>query len=228
MNNNQICSEIEKAIDWLEQRFLSAPTSFYTERELTSTLYSRLTDKLSPYSVPDIDDKPHSLVHLEFPTPFRCDMDKGKFEVKGDDERKEGKNGKKGKKYIRGHYDLIVLNPEVIRQFNYPILKGQNYETFCDHVRYQGRFENPYCLYGIELMFVRDPIKSSRGINKNRAVEEFITKILQDTNKLRAGISSGFFGSIVTLVFVKDTDPLIQEEIKEKLESHPDIYIFFA
>ena len=67
-----------------------------------------------------------SLVHHEYPTPFRCDMSNHDFKIATESERT-----KKGGHFKRGHYDLVVLNPNFIEKYDAIVVAGKNYRRFC-------------------------------------------------------------------------------------------------
>ena len=117
MAGSKIARTVERCISDLCEEFYSKPTLFYTENDLVCRLHSLLHEKLTRTSYPDKDGNLHSIVHTEYPTPFKCDMDGTKFEVVPDDA-----TGPR-----RGEYDLIVLNPEVIKDFDYEYLKAKDY-----------------------------------------------------------------------------------------------------
>jgi hypothetical protein len=49
------------------------------------------------------------------------------FEIKEDDERT-----KRGGLYRRGHYDLVVLNPDFVARHNLVTVSGKDYAQFCE------------------------------------------------------------------------------------------------
>ena len=68
-------------------------------------------------------------------------------------------------------------------------------------------------------MFSRDPLKLSKGEDKERGVEGFVAKVLQDAKKLveTRKWNAGFIGNTKMLTFVKGSSPEIQEIIKREL-----------
>ena len=142
MENDQIVDAVEKAITQVCSTFKQSPTPFFTESDLVCYCYASVGKKhLEELGISrqlDKDGRIHFLMHCEYPTPFRCDMSNGGCVKKGENDRKAN-----GKKYIRGHYDLIVFNPEFIRQNSYPELKAQNYAAYLSKILATLRAEAP-------------------------------------------------------------------------------------
>ena len=224
MKHQGIIDAVDNSIKILHDEFKSQPSLFFTEDDLVCYLYQTLQQKLPIVRTPDKDDHQHFLIHKEYPTPFRCDMAGTKFEIKNDEERTE-----KGGKYKRGYYDLIVLNPDFIRQYTYDEIKAQDYESYKEKVLSKIELDTPVILYGLEFMFSRDPLKSSRGINKEKGINHFIAKINQDAKKLELSRNfKGFMGEIKMLTFIKGSSEEICFSISETLKKRDEIILIFA
>ncbi len=156
MNYHCIIEAVNETIKMSCDEFQSHPTLFFMENDIVCYFYSILQQKLP--IVYDKDGHKHTLVHMEYPTPFRCDMSKNKFKLKNDEDRTE-----KGGKYQRGHYDMVVLDPDFIKQHSYEVIKAQNYKLYKNQVLSKINSCKPIALYGIEFMFSRNPLKYSRG-----------------------------------------------------------------
>jgi hypothetical protein len=143
-----------------------------------------------------------------------------KFEIKNDDETK----------FKRGHYDIVVLNPDFIRAHSYPVIKGQNYEEFKNVALPHISDYSPIVLYGIEFMFSRDPLKVSKGENQERGVQGFVAKVLQDAKKLveTKKWNEGFMGHLKMLTFVKESPPKIREMLKKELAKGEENILIFG
>jgi hypothetical protein len=118
----------EKVLTRLESAFREAPRRFFTEHDLHSHLYRLVETELSDRGelfFDTLDGHKASLVHHEYPTPFRCDMSKHGFRIARDEEPTP-----KGGLYRRGHYDLVILNPDFVRRYDLVIVAGKNYEQF--------------------------------------------------------------------------------------------------
>ena len=224
MSHQSIIETVEKSIDLLCCKFHSHPTLFFTENDIVCYFYSVLQQNIPISKAIDKDGYEHCLIHREYPTPFRCDMGKSKFELKDDDTRTE-----KGGKYQRGHYDIVVLNPQFIRQHSYEVIKAQNYELYKDQALSKIESYNPVILYGIEFMFRRDPLKYSRGKNKEKGINEFIAKVTQDADKLLASKNmKGFMDRVKMLTFVKGSSKEICSLLAEKLSLRNEIILCFG
>ena len=224
MEHQIIIEAVDKSIKVLCSEFRAHPTLFFTENDLVCYFYSILQQKLPTFNAHDKDGRKHFLVHMEYPTPFRCDMSKNKFELKDDDTRNE-----KGGKYQRGHYDIVVLNPNFINQYSYEVIKAQNYELYKAQALSKINRYKPVILYGIEFMFSRDPLKYSRGKNKEKGVNEFVAKVTQDADKLITSKNmEGFMGQIKMLTFVKGSSKEIRSLLAVKLSLRNEIILCFG
>jgi len=150
-------------------------------------------------------------------------MRNNRFEIKDDDRGR----------YQRGHYDIVVLNPDFIKEHSYKVIKAQNYELYKEAALSQIDRYKPIVLYGIEFMFRRDPLRFSRGENKKKAIEMFVAKIEQDVDKLLASKNfpkdkKGFMGQVKMLTFVKGTPEDICELLGKKLSDRNEIILCFG
>jgi hypothetical protein len=209
MHYSNIIDSVEKSIGTLCREFQSRPNLFFTENDIVCFFYNILRQNLSNPFAKDKDGYEHLLIHGEYPTPFRCDMRGDRFEIKDDNETK----------YKRGHYDIVVLNHDFIKAYSYSIIKGQNYEEYKRKALSDISNYSPIVLYGIEFMYSRDPLKFSKGEDKERGVEGFVAKVLQDAKKLAETKkwNEGFMGHSKMLTFVKGSSPEMQEVIKREL-----------
>ncbi|MFM2219583.1 MAG: hypothetical protein RL240_3901 [Planctomycetota bacterium] len=223
--NDRIINAVDKSISDLAGLFEREPTRFFTENDLVCCLHHILCGYLDVLGVATVNDKnnyPHSLVHCEFPTPFRCDMKIKVFEVKSDSDRTEN-----GGKYKRGHFDVVVLNPEFVERNSYTEIKCQNYADFrASSILSPDR---PMILYGIELVFSREPIKQSRGKDKDAAVRAYVAEVAQDAAKLRASVAiPGFMQKASMLTFTKGTTKSMIDLIQAGLRDTPIAKLIYA
>ena len=225
MSHQSIIEATNESIELLCNEFRSHPTLFFTENDIVCYFYRLLQEKLPVLKVKDKDDCGHFLIHTEYPTPFRCNMGNGTFKVVEDDIRTE-----KGGKYKRGHYDLIILNPDFIKHYSYEVLKAQNYELYKREVLSGNNSYGPTILYGIEFMFSRDPLKFSRGKDKEKGIDEFVKKVIQDADKLLASKNNmvGFMGQVKMFTFVKGSSEEICSLLTEKLSGRNEIILCFG
>jgi len=115
-----------KVINNLQFAFLECPQYYFSEHDIHSVLYRLAQEQLKQReksSQTTLDGCKTSLVHHEYPTPFRCDMQGYKFRRAGEEERTP-----KGGLYKRGHYDLVILNPDFVKNNTLDIVCGKNYK----------------------------------------------------------------------------------------------------
>jgi hypothetical protein len=155
------------------------------------------------------DDFRVSLVHHEYPTPFRCDMSGKDFKIV-DDCVRTGNGGL----FRRGHYDLVVLNPAFVEKYDAVVVAGKNYRRFCE-VR-DGISVSPL-LWICEIVFgahVED------GLPKN-----WEKLVLQDALKVKESLSYNVgkanfavHGSVIVFFGIKPNKRI--EQIKEEIKSY--------
>jgi len=213
----EIINAVDSSIESFVTSFVNEPTRFFTENDLVCCFHRHLHNTLDQMGVATVLDKnklPSSLVHCEYPTPFRCDMKKRRFIRKDDEERTEG-----GGKFKRGHYDIVVFNPEFIGCHSYLEIKGQKYSDFLRVVIPKMTESESAVLYGVELVFSRAPIPKSNG---NEAAMAFVADVLQDTAKLTASIAMpGFMKKAAMLAFTKGTSDEVVNIIRNSLQCVP-------
>ena len=197
---------------------------FYTENDIVCYFYSLLQQILPTQTATDKDGHEHFLVHREYPTPFRCDMRKNRFKVMDEDATTE-----KGGRFQRGHYDIVVLNPDFIRRHCFEVIKAQDYELYKRRVVPRFDEQNPVILYGLEFMYSRDPLKLSRGESVEKGIDGFIEKVKQDADKLLASRDRiGFMDQVKMLVFVKGSSEEIRSLLERRLSGRDEITLSFA
>lgn len=84
-------SVIKKAVvKKMEATFSKCPQCFFSEHDIHSVLYRFVTEELQQHGInleePTLDEYTTSLVHHEYPTPFRCDMHGYTFRRAGEKE----------------------------------------------------------------------------------------------------------------------------------------------
>lgn len=108
-------------IDHLIEAFSEHPHHFFTEHDIHSVLYNITREELQLNGVltaKTSDRHETALVHHEYPTPFRCSMKGYSFKIKYE------------KPYRRGHYDLVILNPEFVENTKLEVVYGKDYQRF--------------------------------------------------------------------------------------------------
>jgi len=114
-------------VERLQATFQKYPHCFFSEHDIHSVLYRLVKEELKHQGINSeettLDGYKTSLVHHEYPTPFRCDMQGYTFRRTGEEERTP-----KGGLYKRGHYDLVILNSDFVKNNTLDILCGKNYK----------------------------------------------------------------------------------------------------
>lgn len=213
----EIINAVDAAIEKLADLFTRQPTQFFTENDLVCGFHRLVTDSLKSVGLTfsDKEGLPHTLIHGEYPTPFRCDMSERGFQEKGDEDRTAT-----GKKYKRGHYDIVVLNPEFIGRHSYSQIKCQDFDEFLSEVAPRLTDAEPMILYGVELVFSRDLIPLSKGHEPERAARAFVEEVVQDTKKLIATVAKPkFMKQAAMLAFTKGTSREVNNLIRTLLRN---------
>ena len=228
-NGSSIIERVELTINEVIAAFRKNPTLFYTENDIVLYFYSQLQKNANYPKEKDKTGKEHFLVHTEYSTPFRCDMHGHECDIKKDNEPTP-----KGGKYKRGHYDLVVINPEFINNYSYEEIKGQSYERAREaYKQYCAKNKDQYViLYGLEFMYSRDEIKTDQGI------KTFADKVLQDARKLEQSQkidyskteemnkeinSVNFMKRVKMLAFIKGSKNIVCDKIKADLSKRSEI-----
>ena len=165
---------IHEAISELQNEFQQNPSLFFTEHDLASRCYALIQNALQYRTVTGKDNRLFHLVHLEYPTPFRCDTSNKECDYKNEDDPTP-----KGSKYQRGHYDLVVLNPSFLKESTCELAKGQTYELLkreLPAILY--RTQEPAILLGLEFEFNRVPFLSQQQ------AQNWCDLVLRDYQKL--------------------------------------------
>ena len=92
-------NDSEKVVDGLASAFRETPRRFFTEHDLHSNLYNLVEKELGKDALfaESKDGFQVSLVHHEYPTPFRCDMSEEDFRLVEETDRTN-----KGGRFKRG------------------------------------------------------------------------------------------------------------------------------
>ncbi len=119
----------------------------------------------------------------------------------------------KGGKFRRGHYDLVVFNPEFISRSSLGVIRGQNYTVLKrDLPGIMTSLGQTPILVGVELVFNRMPFRSESH------VEWWCRFVLQDHAKLvasREWMGRRFMKDIIVVAInggnTQDADTLVKE-----------------
>src|SRR4030042_3258681 len=115
MNTN---SAIDNAVERVIQDFQEYPGCYFTEEDVRWRLMKEIEDALDTLNIKkhvNLKDGVTSLVHGEYPTPFRCVMGNRPFKLLPPES--------KGK---RGHFDIVVLNPVAASQYEFKVIRLQD------------------------------------------------------------------------------------------------------
>ena len=130
--------ELEACINSLGKKFLMYPYNFFTETDAHAFLFYymfRYAKRGFKVQYPSIDKDKAVLIHREYPTVFKY---KKKTMVRDP-------HG------TRGHYDLVVLNPEFMEVHKMPEIMMANFNDIDS--------ENPINLFAaIEFKFIKSPL----------------------------------------------------------------------
>ena len=173
-------------IERLTESFHQNPYCFFTESDIHSVLYNITKEELQQNEAiyeKTIDGHRVSLVHHEYPTPFRCDMKGYGFEIKNE------------KPYKRGHYDLVVLNPEFVKNNALQVVFAKNYQRFSSAMQ-EVRVEP--LIWTCEVIFF--PWVERLPTNACKIIEQDGLKV-RETLKWKVGRNQSFCMTGSVLVF---------------------------
>jgi hypothetical protein len=164
-------SGIERCIKSLGEKFLKWPYNFFTESDAHSFLYYyifRSGYKLLklPYQTKDSSIKT-VLIHREYPTSFRHRKSNMGLDEKGG----------------RGHYDLVVLNPDFVASHSIGEVIAKDFKKCC-------KDENDHLLAAIEFKLIVNPL--SKGLE---------SEIEKDFKKLTWSINNRQSRSAYMIIF---------------------------
>jgi hypothetical protein len=163
--NQSLEDNIEKCINALLEKFLKWPLNFFTESDAHSYLYYyffRFGSKEIKKPYHTNDSKRTVLIHREYPTSFRY-----RKETMQLDEKKGG----------RGHYDLVVLDPEFVKAHKLKQVIAKNYKTDCVNERLEGHL--PYYLSSIFLISSHITFPANALFSSETRNILFLTRIIQ-------------------------------------------------
>lgn len=189
---DRVTEIVEICLQKIRDDFGEHTERYYTENDVVCNFYLQLRTEFSEDCSKSIREAGPSVIHMEFPTPFRCNMKGGNFAMAKDDERTGG-----GKKYKRGHFDVVVFNPASIARFNEQLLRSQNYESYQSEIAPRLNEDDPLILYGIEFGYDREPLTMNGARRCNK-------KAIQDHDKLNEAMKiPGFMKKRRTMTFAK-------------------------
>lgn len=190
MPKSDLVKDVEDAIEAAKREmlasFFKAPNDFFTEVDLTSLFAHRLYLALEDKGLPQ-------LVHLQYPTPFRCSMSARVFEAKTENQLTAG-----SRKFRRGFFDLTVLHPGFSTEFahDFRISKGQTWSVLSHVLAKRNADSDPAALAVFELMYLRDPVWGDQSLERGaKTMEKIAIEAKLDFDKARHALketSTGF------------------------------------
>lgn len=178
-------------ISRLKVTFQEHPDYFFTEHDIHSVLYNITKEELQLNRIPSektCDGHQVLLVHHEYPTPFRCDMKKHGFQIKHEPP------------YIRGHYDLVILNPKFVQNYKLDVVCGKDYQRFRLAME---EVEVEPLIWVCEVIFF--PRVKRLPKNALKVIEQDALKV-KETLRCRVGRNVNFCNMGTVLVFTNHTN----------------------
>jgi len=187
----------EEVLNDLGSAFREKPHRFFNEPDLHSRLYNIVEEKLEQkgelFAITK-DGLTASLVHHEYPTPFRCDMrDKG-FSIVGEPDRIQKRSLHK-----REHYDLVVLNPDFIKKFDAIVVAGKNYKRFCEE---KEKIEVSPVQWACEIRFAAF-VENNLPVDWKENVFQDVEKIIASLNYKVGKADFAANGSVMVFIGIK-------------------------
>ena len=156
--NKAVSSGIEKIISDFQRR----PHYYFTEEDLRWRLLREIENTLAVDGANQItfSGGVTSVIHTEYPTPFRCSMRERRFELLDIADRKGQ----------RGHFDVVILNAKAAAKCDFETLRSQYYKALCDKLE-TGLVPLPFLDYAIELKLFRDLAHPNRTESAKQQAE---------------------------------------------------------
>lgn len=208
--NQELIAKFNENIEKLVETYRQKDKNFFfTEKEMHAYLYHLcISDPIFLWKNRETE---RSLVHAEYPTPFKCQMGKqaSDFSIVPDDKKEK----------MRSHIDMVLLNPnfvdwidganglrfEPIRPIDY--IKGLSNRMFQDYIpimkRQYEQFSNergePILLFALEFKYIRGYEGSKQPLNQ---IRQDIKKLIEMEWLEVKGHKIRFTGEAKLLVFL--------------------------
>jgi hypothetical protein len=161
---------VNKGIGNIVHDFQVHPHYYFTEEDVRWRLLREIENVLA------LDGSDHipflkgvtSVIHTEYPTPFRCSMSERQFKLL-DVANTKGQ---------RGHFDIAILNENAASQCEFEILRSQYYKTLCENLK-SGKVPLPLLDYAIELKLFRDLAHPNRTESAKQQAEYAAQAVLK-------------------------------------------------
>ncbi|MFC1865152.1 hypothetical protein ACFLYB_00350 [Chloroflexota bacterium] len=155
--------------------FQAHPHYYFTEEDIRWRLLREIENHLAEDRSGQIpfSGGVTSVIHTEYPTPFRCSMGERQFKTL-DISNTKGQ---------RGHFDIVALNPQATNQCDFETIRSQYYKAFCEKLK-TNALPLPFLDYVIELKLFRDLAHPNRTESAKQQAEY----AMQAVNKLDATV----------------------------------------
>jgi len=168
---------VDSAVERVIQDFQRYPGCYFTEEDVRWQLMKEIDNSLLTLDAKYAQLKNGiqiSLVHGEYPTPFRCSMKGRSFNLKPKDSDVN-----------RGHFDIAVLNPEAVAQCEFEVVRSQYYRRFLDLLK-QEKLPLPFLDCVIEIKLYRDLAHPNRTESAKQQAEYAIQAVQKVDATLKA------------------------------------------
>ena len=117
----------------IKAAFEEHPCRFFTEQDIHSELALIATEYLRSkgnLQAKTLDGYIVNCIHHEYPTPFRCQMERTEFRAVSEQEFEREKRRNPKFRARRGYFDLVIFNPEYISSNNLRVISAKDYRHF--------------------------------------------------------------------------------------------------
>ncbi|MEQ4489573.1 MAG: hypothetical protein AAC990_04305 [Dehalococcoides mccartyi] len=161
---------VNNGIEKIIHDFQIHPHYYFTEEDIRWRLLREIENDLALAGSEQIPFPKGvtSVIHTEYPTPFRCSMSERQFKLLDFADTKGQ----------RGHFDIAILNEKSASQCEFEILRSQYYKPFCEKLK-SGRIQLPLLDYAIELKLFRDLAHPNRTESARQQAEYAVQAILK-------------------------------------------------
>jgi hypothetical protein len=159
---------IDSAVDLVISDFQHCTAAYFSEEDVRWRLLAGIDYALSNFGLKmehSRDGRPISLVHGEYPTPFRCSMAGGSFELR----RKESRAK-------RGHFDIAVLSPDAVAHCDFDVARSQDYRRLLDALE-RRQLPLPFLACAVEVKLYRDLADPNRAEPARQQVQHAMQAI---------------------------------------------------
>ncbi|MGE0903775.1 MULTISPECIES: hypothetical protein [Dehalococcoides] len=159
---------VSKGIEEVVLDFQAHPHNYFTEEDVRWRLLREIGNILALNGTEQFTflNGVTSIIHTEYPTPFRCSMIDRQFKLLDVSDIKGQ----------RGHFDIVILNRKAASQCEFEVLRSQDYKTLCENLK-SGKIPLPVLDYAIELKLFRDLAHRNRTESAKQQAEYAVQAI---------------------------------------------------